>query len=62
MEAQRFHPINPCSNRDHVFANELNGIQYDWPEKGDGTKTSSPPGLLVQVELPDSQRRGSRSW
>jgi len=55
---------NPCLNRDHAFANELNGIRHERSEKANGTKTSSPPESLVQFLLsswasPTSFRRSA---
>ena len=41
---------NPCFGRDHVFANEFTRIQHDRHGKVNGTKTSSPPESLVQIE------------
>jgi len=54
----------PCLNRDHAFADELNGIRHEQSEKANGTKTSSPPESLVQFLLsswasPTSFRRSA---
>jgi hypothetical protein len=39
-------------SRDHAFAKKLNDIQRDRPETEDGTKTSSAPKSLSEIEGP----------